>query len=240
MSDQPTASGADLARQALAHYKATAQTKPAGGPGNGRRTTRRRLRPGDGRDPVGLGAVLKGSSIDASWDASLSGGSIVDQWASLCPQYATTVQPVAYDADRGRLDLRPATQAYAAQLRLLGGQLAKQINDKMGCDVVRSIRVLPVAALTTGTPATAQQTPTPQSQAPVRTRETASPGYRHDLELALAHRPEHAPTVPLLREALERQNAVLENRQNGSPRSRSPTPSPNSTASPPSPPIAPR
>ncbi|MFC9498387.1 DciA family protein [Streptomyces sp. NPDC056982] len=212
MSDQPAASGADLARQALAHYKATAQTKPAGG-GNGRRTTRRRLRPGDRRDPVGLGAVLKGLSIDASWDASLSGGSIVDQWASLCPQYATTVQPVAYDTDRGRLDLRPATQAYAAQLRLLGGQLAKQINDKMGRDVVRSIRVLPVAALTTGTPATAQPTPTPQSQAAVGTRETASPGYRHNLELALAHRPEHARTVPLLREALECQNAVLENRE---------------------------
>lgn len=63
------------------------------------------------------------------------------------PPYVGRIHPAAYDAERGQLDLRPGSDAYAAQLRLLGGQLCKQINDKLGRTAVRSIRVLPVAPL---------------------------------------------------------------------------------------------
>lgn len=169
MTSTPPASGIDLARQALANYKATAASSPARGARTDRSLTRRRLRPGDGRDPVGLAAVIKQLGTDASWKTGIDGGSVIDQWPTLCPQYATAVQPVAYDADRGRLDLRPATQAYAAQLRLLGGQLAKQINDKMGRDVVRSIRVLPVGAITPARPPAS--TPAAATPAPVENPE---------------------------------------------------------------------
>ncbi|MFF1358715.1 DciA family protein [Streptomyces sp. NPDC058297] len=183
MTSTPPASGIDLARQALANYKATAASSPARGTRSGPTPGRRRMRPGDGRDPVGLAAVIKQLGTDASWKTGIDGGSVIDRWTDLCPQYATAVQPVAYDADRGRLDLRPATQAYAAQLRLLGGQLAKQINDKMGRDVVRSILVLPVGAVTparppAGTPAASpapveNPEPTPAAIAePVRLIET--------------------------------------------------------------------
>jgi hypothetical protein len=127
------------------------------------------MRSGDGRDPVGLAAVIANLSVDEAWNTALDGGGVIDQWSTLCPQYAEAVQPVAYDTDRGRLDLRPATQAYAAQLRLLGSQLAKQINDKMGRDVVRSIRVLPVGAITPARPPAS--TPAADTPAPAENPE---------------------------------------------------------------------
>jgi hypothetical protein len=141
----PSASGVDLARQALAAYKSTArpstQTKP--------RTRVRRADRGTGRDPVGLGALLGRIGAEQGWERSLSAGSIIDQWADLCPQFVGRIEPVHYDPERRVLELRPCSPAYAAQLRLLGGQLAKQINDKLGSEVVRAIKPLPVGAITT-------------------------------------------------------------------------------------------
>ncbi|MDX2870481.1 DciA family protein, partial [Streptomyces scabiei] len=123
------ASGADLARQALAAYKASARTAPTTKP---TRPKRKRAERGAGRDPQGLGAVLGRLTAEQGWTGGMNGGSILDQWAQLCPQYVGLVQPAHYDDTTGRLDLRPGSHTYAAQLRLLGGQLAKQINDKIG------------------------------------------------------------------------------------------------------------
>ncbi|WP_052457543.1 DUF721 domain-containing protein [Streptomyces sp. AcH 505] len=206
MPEQQTASGADLARQALANYRATAKTAPTANPRP--RTTRRER--GDGRDPVGLGAVLGRINTDQDWRLALTGGSILDQWPTLCPQFVDTVQPVSYDPERGRLDLRPASHAYAAHLRLLGGQLARQINDKLGKPAVRSIRVLPVGAI--AAPATAtmpdqhDQTPEP---GPVITRETASPGYQRTLAEALAHKPARPADDPHIARARDDLNARI-------------------------------
>ncbi|MEU6925494.1 DciA family protein [Streptomyces sp. NPDC046631] len=174
MTEQPTASGADLARQALAAYKSTArpgtQPKP--------RTRTRRADRGSGRDPVGLGPLLGRVSIEQGWGNSLSAGSIIDQWANLCPQYVGKVEPVHYDAERRVLELRPCSPAYAAQLRLLGGQLAKQINDKVGSEVVRAIRPLPVGQVSATPSSQPTVAPQPPIAAPVKTRDTASPGYQ--------------------------------------------------------------
>ncbi|MFG2563332.1 DciA family protein [Streptomyces sp. NPDC048496] len=210
MTDQQpqTSAGADLARQALAAYKAN-----AGSTVSPKKTPRRlhATRTG-GREPLGLGDIVGQISTEQGWDndtGNLRGGRINDQWHTLCPQFAGHVEPAGYDAERGRLDLRPGSHAYAAQLRLLGGQVARQINDKLGRPAVRSIRVLAVGALTT-TPAVE---PAPVEQAiptgPVRTRETASPGYQRALTAALAHKPDTAPTSPYLKDAIDRQNQAL-------------------------------
>lgn len=206
MTETPQLSGKDLARQALAAYKATARTAPANTTTKSRR--KRVTRSGDGRDPISLAAAITGLSADMPLEAGVAGGSVIDQWPTLCPQYVGLVQPVHYDETRGRLDLRPATHAYAAQLRILGGQLAKQINDKMGRPVVRTIRVLPVGNITTAQPAAAEHE-RPEADAPVKTRETASNGYRAALEAALTHRPERTPTNPYVVEAIARQEAAL-------------------------------
>lgn len=208
MTDTPQLSGKDLARQALAAYKATARTAPTTGPAKTRR--KRTLRTGDGRDPISLAAAIAGLGADVPLDAGVSGGNLIDQWPTLCPQYADTVQPVAYDTERGRLDLRPANYAVASGLRLLGGQLAKQINDKLGKPVVRSIRVLPVGAVQQRDAYTAVYAgPADAPEAPVKTREAAHLGYRATLEAALAHRPERQPTNPYVAEADARQVAAL-------------------------------
>ncbi|MFF9003711.1 DciA family protein [Streptomyces achromogenes] len=205
MTEIPQLSGKDLARQALAAYKATARTAPTTTPTKARR--KRAVRRGDRRDLITLATAITGLGADLPLDAGIAGGSLLDRWPELCPQYAGHVEPAAYDEQTGRLDLRPSTHAYAAQLRLLGGQLAKQINDKLGRPTVRSIRVLPVGNLTTTFPAPA----TPQrseSQGPVKTRETASPGYQAALEAALTHRRPHQPTDPYTLEAIARQEAA--------------------------------
>jgi hypothetical protein len=170
-----------------------------------------------GRDPQGLGGILERLTGEQGWKDNLDGGSILDQWDTLCPQYVGLVQAVAYDDTTGRLDLRPGSHAYATQLRLLGGQLAKQINDKTGRTVVRSIRVLPVGNLTPNAHAGATAATGPEPQGLVRTRDTASPGYRDALEAHLANRTEHATTNPYLAAALERQNRALTHPANREP-----------------------
>ncbi|GGS96823.1 DciA family protein [Streptomyces violaceus] len=207
MTDTPQLSGKDLARQALIAYKATARTAPTSTPARPKR--KRTLRPGDGRDPVSLATAIANLGADVPLESGVAGGSVIDQWPTLCPQYADTVQPVAYDPARSRLDLRPANYAVASGLRLLGGQLAKQINDKMGKPIVRTIRVLPVGNVTAPA-ATADSAPASAApEAPVKTRETAHPGYRAALDAALAHRPERQPGNPYVAEAAARQEAAL-------------------------------
>lgn len=209
MSEQQMASGADLVRQTLAAYK-TGRI-----PGTGAQTgrpRRRRAERGDGRDPVAFGAILERLRGEQGWAAGVHGGSILDDWPTLCPQYVGRVQPVHYDAASGRLDLRPGSHAYASQLRLLGAQLCKQINDKIGSIVVRSIRVLPVGEV--AEPVAAMpgvgSIPAAVSAGPVKTRETASPGYRHVLALHHNHRPERPGENALIaaaRAALDRRVA---------------------------------
>jgi hypothetical protein len=206
MTDTPQLAGADLARMALANARAAAKTAPVAGPS--RTKPKRTVRRGGGRDPITLAAALSSLGADLPLEAGIAGGSILDQWPTLCPQYVGLVQPVSYDETSGRLDLRPATHAYAAQLRILGGQLAKQINDKMGKPVVRTIRVLPVGNVTAPQPA-APANDRPAADAPVKTRAMGSPGYQAALEEVFAHRPDQQPTNPYVVEALARQEAAL-------------------------------
>jgi hypothetical protein len=201
-------SGADLARQALAAARAAAKTAPAPARKTGTRITRHQR--GPGRDPIAFGTLLGRVSAEQGWPKALEGGDVLARWAELCPQFADTVQPAGYDPERGVLQLRPSSHAIASGLRILGGQLAKQINDKMGSTVVQAIRVLPVGTVTDRS----REIPDEPSHAaeplaPVRTRETASPGYRIALKAALTHRTERQPTTPHVADAIERQEAAL-------------------------------
>jgi hypothetical protein len=206
VTDTPQLAGADLARLALANARKAAGTAPTNGP---TRPKKRAVRRGTGRDPVRLADALTALGADIPLEAGVAGGNLIDQWPTLCPQYAGLVQPVAYDETTGRLDLRPGSPAYATQLRLLGRQLAKQINDKMSRTVIRTIRVLPVGTIDAPRPATAAPLESSEQDGPVKTRESASPGYRATLEAALTHKQQPQTTDPYVLEAIQRQETAL-------------------------------
>lgn len=197
------ASGADLARLAFQAARAAAKTKPTTMP---KARTRRPIR-GERREPAGLGSVLAAVSGELGWQAGVQGGDLLERWPDLCPQYVGRVEPAHFDPRAGRLDLRPASPAYATQLRLLGGQLCKQINDKLGRDLVRSIRVLPVGALANEESSSRPKAASPVTAVdpgPVKTRETASAGYQ--ATLAAVRRPEPRTVDPRVLEAIARQD----------------------------------
>lgn len=184
---EPASSGADLARQALATWKATAKKTAATGATKPRK--KRRAQYGDGRDPVGLGAVLSRIGEENQWKTAVAAGSLTDQWAALCPELVGHVEPAGFDPATGRLDLRPAHNTAATQLRWLGPQLVTRLQSK-GLPV-RSIRPLRVGPLTTAAPAV-PDTSAPQPEAPIKTRDDASAGYR----AALAAHQAHATNLP--------------------------------------------
>ena len=207
MTDTP--SGLDLARQALAAYKATAKNTPAAGPKKARRTVRPAR--GEGRDPQGLGNILGRLTTEQGWTDQLGGGNIIDRWTELCPTvYVDTTQPVGYDPDTGTLTLRTASHTIATGLRMAELMLVQSINGKLGRAVVRKIRV------TIGTGAAASRRlednapePSPDPEASVRNREDGCPGYQDARAVVLEHQPTPAPVDPHIEQAMRRQEAAL-------------------------------
>ncbi|KPC68302.1 hypothetical protein ADL27_57160 [Streptomyces sp. NRRL F-6602] len=203
-----TASGADLARMALAAARANAKHTPA----PAAKKTRRGPRParGEGRDPQGLGAILGRLQTEQGWGAGINGGNLLDQWTTIAPtELAATVQAVAYDLDRGILELRPASPAYATQIRIFQQQLITHLNRQLGKPAVRTIRVLAPGGDHQPT-ADAPDLETPAVPAgPVKTRDTAHPGYQATLALALEHRGHHERVDPYEEQARTRQEAAL-------------------------------
>ena len=210
MSDQPArqASGADAARQVLAAWKAG--RTPGQAPVRKKPRRIREDRTG-GRDPVGLAALLGRINAEQGWAIGLDGGNLIDQWAALCPdRYRGHLEPAAFHTDRGQLDVRPDSHTYATELRMCAPILVRELNQKLGRVAVRSIRVLPVGAVAATPPPETERPPLEQPAAPVRTRDTASDGYRRALETALAHKPDRARHLnPIAAAAIERQNQAL-------------------------------
>lgn len=198
------ASGADLARLAFQAARAAAKTRPTTQP---KLRTAKPIR-GERREPAGLGNVLGNLTAELGWQTGVQGGDLLTQWPDLCPQYVGHVEPVHYDPQTRRLDLRPSSHAYAANLRLLGGQLCKTINDKVGQEVVRSLRVLPVGPVSSEP--LPQHAPPPAAAVdlgPVKTRETACAGYK--ATLAAVRKPEARTVDPKVLEAIARQNKAI-------------------------------
>lgn len=206
MSEHTSPSGADLARQALAAARAAARTAPTAA-----KKTRRTLRPtaGSGRDPQPLGGILTSLSATEGWAEPLNGGDVLDRWTELCPSvYATTTQPTSFDADTGTLTVQADSHTVAGHLRMMERQLITYINDKLGRNVIRKVRV-GIGSTRRPSTADAPADTAVVADAPVKTRDTAHPGYRHTLALALEHRGHHERVDPYEEQARARQEAAL-------------------------------
>lgn len=202
---EPTATGADMARAALAAARAAAKTRPAPKPKPARRT---RVQRTGGRDPQGLSAVIEQMMGERGWEPPEQGGSILDQWPQIAPELADKVHAVRFEHDRGILHLQPLSDAYATQLRMFQRQTLTRIREKTGQNIVRALRILPA-----GTAPAASVPDEAPAAVPVlaepKTRESASAGYRATLQAHLDHRPDHPPTDPYLLAAIARQDAAL-------------------------------
>jgi len=213
MTNTPSASGADLARQALAAARAAAKTAPAP---QTRRPKRVRREMGSGRDPRPLGHIVDGLAAAEGWADSLGAGNLTDRWTELCPTvYADTTQPVGYDPDTGTLTLRAASHTVATGLRMAELMLVQSINGKLGRAVVRQIKVR-IGSDGTGPRKLEDTAPAASAvpEAPVRTREDGCPGYQNTRAVVLEHRPPAPTPPPYVEEAMRRQeNALRAGRQ---------------------------
>ena len=168
MNDQPTrptrppgTSGVDLARVALQAARAAAKNAPTQ-PQPRRKKTQALLR--NGRDPLPVGTAVTHLIADRAWEVPTAGSNLVDQWPSIAPELAGKVHAERWDPHSGCIHLRPASPAFATQLRLYQRQLIDRINTKAtGCRVT-SLRILPPGITTTAT----AQLPEPPS--PIRAR----------------------------------------------------------------------
>jgi hypothetical protein len=210
--DGPALSGVDLARVAL-HAAREAARK--GGASEARMPRRRHQRAAvkrDGREPAGFAAVLQGLMAERAWAIPAAGGSVLDCWpdiaAVISPRLSEHVQAVAFHPETGQLDLRPDSPAYATQLRLITARIITAANQAAGTDAVRTVRVLAAGAA----PAPRTAAPAPHTaaepQAPVKTREMASDGYRQALAAHHGARPDRH-VDPAIAEAIESQTRAL-------------------------------
>ncbi|MEY9997461.1 hypothetical protein ABIE67_009580 [Streptomyces sp. V4I8] len=208
-SDGPELSGVDLARVALHAARDAARKRGETEARMPRRRTRRVVKR-DGREPSGFAAVLQGLMAERAWAVPAVGGSILDRWpdiaAALSSRLSEHVQAVAFHSESGQLDLRPDSPAYATQLRLITARIITAANQEVGTDAVRTIRVL--AAGVAPEPRTAEPAPQTAPQAPVKTRDTASPGYQQALAAHMAVAPDRR-VDPGIAEAVERQTRAM-------------------------------
>ncbi|MFE6904114.1 DciA family protein [Streptomyces sp. NPDC057717] len=145
-------------------------------------------------------------SVFASSGAPPTWAITPERWAAIAPELAGHVAAVSYDADSGQLTLCPESAAWATKTRLEQARIIAAANESAGRMVVRSLRIL--APGTVPEPADADPEPAAVPAGPVRTRETASDGYRR----ALAAHQEAAPPSrvdPAIAEAVERQTAAM-------------------------------
>jgi predicted nucleic acid-binding Zn ribbon protein len=202
-------SGVDLARVALRAAMEAARKNSTG------QKTKRKPRAvtpvrSDGREPMGLSAAIGALVTERAWELPAAGATLRERWAAIAPELAGHVAAVSYDPDAGQLTVCPESTARATKARLEQTRIIAAANKAAGRTVVRALRILPPgAAPAPGPAATVPADPAPAvPSGPVKTRKTASEGYRRTLA---AHQEAVAPrrADPAIAAAVERQTAAM-------------------------------
>ncbi|MDX6742116.1 DUF721 domain-containing protein [Actinocorallia sp. A-T 12471] len=139
--DKPK-TGIELAREALAQARADA-AKRQSVPGQ-RRRKRGRDAPRDptrGGGPQLFGAGIKKLLSERGWDERAAVGRVFGNWPAVVgPELAEHTRPGAF-AD-GELTVECDSPAWAQQVRLLAGQLVRRLNEELGDNTVRRVKVM--------------------------------------------------------------------------------------------------
>lgn len=95
----------------------------------------------NGRDPLGIGAVMDRLVRNRGWTSPVAVGSVLSEWDALVgPQIAAHCRPESFEAST--VVVRCDSSSWATQLRLLSHNLLKTFDEKLGHGVVTSIHVL--------------------------------------------------------------------------------------------------
>ncbi|MCQ9163687.1 DUF721 domain-containing protein [Arthrobacter sp. STN4] len=98
-----------------------------------------------GRDPQGLGRVVRRLVSDRGWSSPLAVGSVMAQWDTLVgPDIAAHCQPESFEVTT--LHVRCDSTSWATQLRLLSSSLLAKFDAELGTGVVTKLLVLGPAA----------------------------------------------------------------------------------------------
>ncbi|WP_424217743.1 DciA family protein (plasmid) [Streptomyces sp. BI20] len=139
MTTPAPASGVDLARAALAAARAQARTRGttptiATGRARAARTEAR----GAGREPVSLMAALERLTAERGWERPVATAGVIDRWPDLVGEAtAAGLTPVRHQD--GVLHLRPASPAWAAELRYRSPSLLALLAQALGPGVVHTL-----------------------------------------------------------------------------------------------------
>ncbi|CAL9487540.1 hypothetical protein SUDANB121_03183 [Nocardiopsis dassonvillei] len=133
----PAASGADLARQALARARAEARERGAVPRGTG---PRRRGRLRSRNEPQMFGEAVRTWLIEHGWQEQVAIGGVFGRWSEIVGEFnARRLRPESYS--EGELVLVADSPTMAAHARSMVRDLMRRVNEELGEGTVVSIRI---------------------------------------------------------------------------------------------------
>lgn len=139
----PAKSGIELAREALAQARADA-AKRGSVPGQGKRKGPRQPRTpqaGRGGDPKAFGSAIRELMANRGWEQRAAVGGVFGNWPGIVgPELAEHTKPERFE--NGELTVMADSTTWATQLRLLSSTLVKRLNEELGHNTVRRVKVV--------------------------------------------------------------------------------------------------
>lgn len=133
-----SASGADLARQALARARAEARERGAVPRGTGGPRRRGRLR--SRNEPQMFGDAVKTWLIEHGWQEQVAIGGVFGRWSEIVGEFnSRRLRPESYS--EGELILVADSPTMAAHARSMVRDLMRRINEELGDGTVVSIKI---------------------------------------------------------------------------------------------------
>ncbi|WP_333745530.1 DciA family protein [Streptomyces sp. IBSBF 2950] len=159
-TENPPASGADLARIALRQAKEAARRQGKQQAPKPKRTVRHRRY--DGRDPLSLGSIWQQWLVDNGWEEAADGGTLLDQWPAIIGEdRAAHWHAVAYDDTTKTLTVMCESDSWARMLSLVSRQLCDDVNRAVKPGTLTAIKVRKGLHRPASTPGRSAAEPTP-------------------------------------------------------------------------------
>lgn len=102
---------------------------------------KRRRRLSDSRDPQPVGGVVDELFAEQGWQGTAALASLTQSWPQIVGADVAEHLTVESWAD-GEVVLRADSTAWATQMRLLGDQLREQIQQAVGPELIKSVKVV--------------------------------------------------------------------------------------------------